>query len=516
MVKGGFRGSKSKKQTAAKTQTAETTAKRNKPTNSIDALRVKVRNKFKVQAKLGSGTGNQFSRKDFKESLKKDGFKFIEDIFNNVKNINGYEENSRKGIEKLFEDNKGSLSKVLGYKTEKQQNFIESLENYFNDKTDENAKKFLQDELEMTQEEINNFFRTEGAGMVKPEMVEPPKVKEAQKTPKVKVTSVSPVPKKEEAPKKEEEQKIQDAMDEYIEKVKEAGIDYNEDEFFQWYNGEKTFKEIVDEYESEEEPVPEEEEEKEEAKPEEPPTMSPDERDVIEEEIKQEQLSEQKKDMTSKRKPKMNVATFKSKMDAIPESRLGTQGKEINELVNDIEFFLKEFPSQLKSEKTIFNKIDKNNKNDLIKLHTKIATKLKPNINSSSSNKKVGIVINAESYIKEQMKKLLEEGVFSNLKPSDIVVDAGGTKSQNDEGTKDIGNFEVKETPDGGLSSRREGIYRYLPSENEQPNEGKKKKNNQLKIPKSQERNRATGAISMNKQNPFRRPQKTLKLKYLY
>ncbi len=229
--------------------------------------------------------------------------------------------------------------------------------------------------------------------------------------------------------------------------------------------------------------------------------------------------TEQKKDMPStKREPRTNTATFKSKMESIPESRLGTQGKEINELIDDIEFFLKEFPSQLKSEKTIFNKVDKNNKNDLIKLHTKIATKLKPNISSSSasSNKKVGVVINAESYIKEQMKKLLEEGVFSNLKPADIVVDAGGTKKQDNEGTKDIGNFEVKESPDGGLSSRREGIYRYLPSENEQPNERKKKKNNQLKIPKSQERNRATGAISMNKQNPFKRPQKTLKLKYLY
>jgi predicted RNase H-like nuclease (RuvC/YqgF family) len=143
------------------------------------------------------------------------------------------------------------------------------------------------------------------------------------------------------------------------------------------------------------EPIPEEEKEEakeEEAKPQEPPTMSPDERDVMEEEIKQEQLSEQKKDMpTTKRQPRTNIATFKSKMESIPESRLGTQGKEVNELFDDIEFFLKEFPSQLKNEKTIFNKIDKNNKNDLIKLHTKIATKLKPNISSSSSssNKKL-------------------------------------------------------------------------------------------------------------------------------
>ena len=500
MGKGGVRAKKSRKTTI----------------NRLEDLKAEVRKNFKTLFNLSEEGGkNQFNRGAFLEKLKEEGLDFIDENIKNVKNIQSYEEKFQEGIKKLFDDNEGSLWKVLDFK-KTQKDFTKSLENYFNEKTDKNKNDLFKSELKMSDEDINNLFRTEGAGMV-----EPPKVKEAEKKPKVKVTSVSPVPKKEEEPKQSDEQKIQKKRNEFKEKIKEAGIEYDEDDFFQWYNGEKTFEEIVDEYESEEEPVPlepipEEEEEKEEAKPQEPPTMSPDERDVIEEQVKQEQLSEQKKDMTSKRKPKMNVATFKSKMDAIPESRLGTQGKEINELVNDIEFFLKEFPSQLKSEKTIFNKIDKNNKNDLIKLHTKIATKLKPNISSSSSNKKVGIVINAESYIKEQMKKLLEEGVFSNLKPSDIVVDAGGTKSQNDEGTKDIGNFEVKETADGGLSSRREGIYRYLPSENEQPNEGKKKKNNQLKIPKSQERNRATGAISMNKQNPFRRPQKTLKLKYLY
>ncbi len=498
------------------------TATRNKPVKRVEDLRLEVRKKFKELFNLAEEGGkNQFNRNNFKDILKKQGLGFIDENIKIIKNSDSYEPKFREGITKLFEDNEGSLAQVLKYK-QTQKDFTKSLENYFNEKSDENKKDLFESVLEMSQEDINNLFRTEGAGIVEPKMVDPPKVKKPEKLPKVKVKNVSPVA----PPEQSDEQKIQEALKEYKKKVEEARIDYIQREFFQWYNKEKTFKEIVDEYESEEEPVPlepipeeeKEEAKEEEAKPQEPPTMSPDERDVIEEEVKQEQLSEQKKDMPSKRKPRTNIATFKSKMESIPESRLGTQGKEVNELVDDIEFFLKEFPSQLKSEKTIFNKVDKNNKNDLIKLHTKIATKLKPNISSSSSssNKKVGVVINAESYIKEQMKKLLEEGVFSNLKPSDIVIDAGGTKKQDDEGTKDIGNFEVKESADGGLSSKREGIYRYLPSENEQPNEGKKKKNNQLKIPKPQERNRATGAISMNKQNPFKRPQKTLKLKYLY
>jgi hypothetical protein len=496
-----------------------TAAKRNKPVKRIEDLRLEVRKKFKDLFKLSEEGGkNQFKRENFLEALKENGLDFIDENIKIIKNSDSYEPKYKEGIKKLFEDNEGGLAKVLKYK-QTQKDFTNSLENYFNKKSDENKQDLFESVLGMSQEDINNLFRTEGAGMVEPEMVDPPKVKKPEKLPKVKVTNVSPV-----APaEKSDEQKIQEAMKEYKKKVEEAGIDYIQKEFFQWYNKEKTFEEIVDEYSSEEEEGEGEEKEtmkqEEQPKPQEPPTMSPDERDVMEEEIKQEQLTEQKKDMpTTKRQPRTNIATFKSKMESIPESRLGTQGKEVNELVDDIEFFLKEFPSQLKSEKTIFNKVDKNNKNDLIKLHTKIATKLKPNISSSSSssNKKVGIVINAESYIKEQMKKLLEEGVFSNLKPADIVVDAAGTKKDNNEGTKDIGNFEVKETPDGGLSAKREGIYRYLPSENEQPNEGKKKKNNQLKIPKPQERNRATNAISMNKQNPFKRPQKTLKLKYLY
>ena len=487
---------------------------RNKQIKQSKDLRTTVRNKFKVIFKLGAGKGNNFSREGLIDDLKKDGLKIIDEKIKMIKDISKYPDNTQKGIQKLFDENKGSLSEVLNFKLAPQKSFTDSLENYFNEKTEENADNFFKVGLEMSQEDINNLFRTEGAGMVEPEMVDPPKVKKPEKLPKVKVTNVSPVA----PPEKSDEKK---AMEEFKQKIGLEGIDYDEKDFFQWYNKEKTFQEIVDEYSSEEDEGEEKEtmKQEEQPKPQEPPTMSPDERDVMEEEIKQEQLSEQKKDMpTTKRQPRTNIATFKSKMESIPESRLGTQGKEVNELVDDIEFFLKEFPSQLKSEKTIFNKVDKNNKNDLIKLHTKIATKLKPNISSSSSssNKKVGIVINAESYIKEQMKKLLEEGVFSNLKPSDIVVDAAGTKKDNNEGTKDIGNFEVKETPDGGLSAKREGIYRYLPSENEQPNEGKKKKNNQLKIPKPQERNRATNAISMNKQNPFKRPQKTLKLKYLY
>ena len=453
------------------------TAKKERETtvNEVGRLRGEVRKKFKELFVLTEVKGkNQFNREKFKNELKTQGLDYIDKNIEIIKDIESYDPKFQKGITKLFEDNEGSLTKVLKYK-QTQKDFTNSLENYFNEKTNENKKDLFKSELKMSEEDINNLFRTEGAGMVEPGMVEPPpKEKIKLKAPPIK----SPVTKPESP----------------------------------------ATPPLV--------PIPEEEEEEskeemkqEEAKPQEPPTMSPDEIEVLEEEVKQEKLSEQKKDMpTTKRQPRTNITTFKSKMESIPESRLGTQGKEVNELVDDIEFFLKEFPSQLKSEKTIFNKVDKNNKNDLIKLHTKIATKLKPNISfsSSSSNKKVGIVINAESYIKEQMKKLLEEGVFSNLKPSDIVVDVGGTKKQDNEGTKDIGNFEVKESPDGGLSSRREGIYRYLPSENEQPNEGKKKKNNQLKIPKSQERNRATNAISMNKQNPFKRPQKTLKLKYLY
>jgi len=209
-----------------------------------------------------------------------------------------------------------------------------------------------------------------------------------------------------------------------------------------------------------------------------------------------------------------------SKSDFIPPSRLGTSGKDIKDLLDDIMYFMKNFKGQLKRESAIFKEVDKTNIEQLRKLHNKIVGKLAPK-QKKEEGKKVGIIVNADEYIREQMKKILQEQTFSSLRPQDVVIDVGSRAAEGRD-TKDFGDFAIKRTIDGGLASTREAVFRYMPSENDQDvgEEGKtekqRKKPNRISMSKSRLNNERTNAIRMNVRNPFRVPQKTMKLKYLY
>jgi hypothetical protein len=119
------------------------------------------------------------------------------------------------------------------------------------------------------------------------------------------------------------------------------------------------------------------------------------------------------------------------------------------------------------------------------------------------------------------MKKILQEQTFSSLRPQDVVIDVGSRKAESRD-AKDFGDFAVKRTIDGGLSSQREAVFRYMPSENDPEigqeglTEKEKMKPKRLNLIKSKLNNKRTNALRMNINNPFRVPQKTVKLKYLY
>jgi len=219
----------------------------------------------------------------------------------------------------------------------------------------------------------------------------------------------------------------------------------------------------------------------------------------------------------------VDIQALPTKAELIPKIRLSTRGKDIKELLDDINYFLSNFKSQLKKEKDFFSKVDKKNINQLRELHGRIVGKLQPNLPARETNtdKKVGVVINADEYIREQMKRILNESTFSNLRPSDVVIDVGSRKAEGRD-TKDFGDFEVKKTLDGGLAVQREAVYRYMPSENddmvneEGQTQRQRQKPNRLALPKSRLNNERTNAIRQTINNPFRRPQKTVKLKYLY
>ena len=225
--------------------------------------------------------------------------------------------------------------------------------------------------------------------------------------------------------------------------------------------------------------------------------------------------------VTKRRKTGVDIPALQTKAELIPKERLSSRGKDIKELLNDINYFLSNFKSQLKKEKDFYNKVDKKNINQLRELHARIVGKLQPNLPPRETDKKVGVVINADEYIREQMKRILNESTFSNLRPSDVVIDVGNRKAEGRD-TADYGDFEIKKTLDGGLAVQREAVYRYMPSENddmvneENQTERQRKKPNRLALPKSRLNNERTNAIRQTVNNPFRRPQKTVKLKYLY
>jgi hypothetical protein len=210
-----------------------------------------------------------------------------------------------------------------------------------------------------------------------------------------------------------------------------------------------------------------------------------------------------------------------SKSDFIPPMRLGTRGKDLKDLLEDIMFFMKNFKGQLKKEAEFLKKVDTSNIDQVRELHNRIVGKLAPKESKEREGKRIGVVVNADEYIREQMKKILQEQVFSSLRPDDVVIDVGSRTSEGRD-TKDFGDFAIKRTIDGGLASSREAIFRYMPNENDEEvvekgqTEKQRKKPNRLSLPKPRLNNERTNAIRMNVRNPFRVPQKTMKLKYLY
>jgi hypothetical protein len=283
------------------------------------------------------------------------------------------------------------------------------------------------------------------------------------------------------------------------------------------------------------------------------PTFAPDEmltaKEDIEEEKKAQQEAKEARPITGMtaqeeeellnipEKPKENVTMkmkkqdmkteiddlkpLPSKSDFIPPMRLGTRGKDLKDLLEDIMFFMKNFKGQLKKEAEFLKKVDTSNIDQVRELHNRIVAKLAPKERKEGEGKRIGVVINADEYIREQMKKILQEQTFSSLRPDDVVIDVG-SKAAEGRDTKDFGDFAIKRTIDGGLASSREAIFRYMPNENDEEvgekgqTEKQRKKPNRLSLPKSRLNNERPNAIRMNVRNPFRVPQKTMKLKYLY
>jgi len=314
-------------------------------------------------------------------------------------------------------------------------------------------------------------------------------------------------------PEEEEKEKMgKEDVKEKFKKLKKDVEEKQKEEELQKFMEKELEKFMEESKEEQEEQEETKEEEKEETKQEE----------QEEEETKQEEQEKPKKEkMRTRRTVRIEPEILPTKMDSIPPSRLSSSFKDVDDLNDDIKYFLKNFKSILKTEAGFYKKVDKKNKNQLIKLHSRIVGKLSPKIKTEGfQGKKVGVVIDAQEYIKNEMKRLLENNSFSRMRPQDVVIDVGDNTDKDDPDAQDIGDFEIKKGPDG-LAARREAIYRYLPTEADEEvgMKGRKRASRKPKrlanIPLKPINERYT-AERMVARNPFARNVRTIKLKYLY
>ena len=202
----------------------------------------------------------------------------------------------------------------------------------------------------------------------------------------------------------------------------------------------------------------------------------------------------------------MDIST-PSTIDQIPESRLSSDNKSQDQLRSDINYFLKNFPTPLKNIKTQAKRLNTMGLVQLQRLHKRIVNILQPN-KMATSGKKVGVVIDAEEYIKRKVGEVMIDNAIKgyqipNLQP------VGDNIDNKSDGTKDIGSYEIKVGPDGGLNSQKEPVYRYIPTTNEEGvneieyNYQSKRKPKRMSLPKTKMRNQVVTGKREVRTNPF-------------
>ena len=215
------------------------------------------------------------------------------------------------------------------------------------------------------------------------------------------------------------------------------------------------------------------------------------------------------------------IEPLPTKGQMIPSSRLSASGKKSSELRDDIRYFLNNFPD-LEKEAEIYKKLgSRATKTDLVKLHSRIVGKVRPAQDpmTDAKGRRVGVVLDGESYIRGLVNDMLTDSRMSGLRPEGLV-SVNEKDEGKGEGVKDIGDFEVKPAPDGGFAAKREAIYRFQPSENETEVNPTKSKNKRFTISKSGKgerlNNLRTNALKSFKRDPFTTKQPVRRLNYLY
>lgn len=187
----------------------------------------------------------------------------------------------------------------------------------------------------------------------------------------------------------------------------------------------------------------------------------------------------------------------------VPPERFGVTGKSVEQIIDDILYFKKQFPQQTKNIR--FNRRNRNRRY-VESIHKRIEAKLR---GSPMLEKKVGVVISGEDFIKDKLKEIIMENSIQGLTAQDLIINIEG--KPDDPKGKDAGAYEIKRAPDGKESAQREPVYRYIPEVVE-----KKERRGKIPTPQTKYRNPEQTAKKQFRNDPFRSKQPSIRLKYLY
>ena len=199
-------------------------------------------------------------------------------------------------------------------------------------------------------------------------------------------------------------------------------------------------------------------------------------------------------------------------VDLIPNERRSAEFKTAKQLRSDVEFFFESFPEMLEKQMREYIRVNKTSKKELARFHRKIMGKLQPSESVSPDQKKVGIVISADEYIKQAINKALIDAKMLSMNPADVVeLSVKGADKKED--TESYGSYEVKKSKSGKLSAQKEPIYRYVPKVNEEAE--REPRSSMLRVKKRETLPQTAKRQVRN--NPFlQRQTNSVRLKYLY
>ena len=208
-------------------------------------------------------------------------------------------------------------------------------------------------------------------------------------------------------------------------------------------------------------------------------------------------------------------------VDQIPESRLNTDNKSQEELRADIRYFFSNFPKPLRNLKSQARNLNQMGLVQLQRLHKRIVNVLQPN-KIQMRGKKVGVVIDAEEYIKQKVGEVMISNAIKGYEIPNLQPLTTENENENeDEDVKDIGSYEVKRGPDGGLNAQKEPVYRFIPTTNEEELDEiaydyeSKRKPKRMNLPKTKMRNQVVTGKRQVSANPFLKKQGSHRLNVL-